>query len=99
MVVVDANRDREPTPMTPTDHDRIPTFEGRPFHQPAEPLFDQGLSFDVETLLSRRSIIKALGLGGVSAGLLVACGPGASTAPEGSPLASPARSPTTAAGS
>jgi len=84
--------------MTAPDHDRLPTFEGRPFHQPSEPLFDQGLAFDVETVLSRRSIIKAFGLGGVSAGLLVACGPGASTASEGSPLASPAGSTTTAAG-
>ena len=63
-----------------------PTFEGRPFHDPDEPLFDQGLAFDVETLLSRRSMLKAIGLGGVSAGLLVACGPGAAatTAPAAS---------------
>jgi protocatechuate 3,4-dioxygenase beta subunit len=54
-----------------------PTFEGRPFHDPDEPLFDQGLAFDVETLLTRRSMLKVIGLGGVSAGLLAACGPGA----------------------
>jgi protocatechuate 3,4-dioxygenase beta subunit len=54
-----------------------PTYEGRPFHDPDEPLVDQGLAFDVETLLSRRSMLKVIGLGGVSAGLLVACGPGA----------------------
>ena len=57
--------------------DAHPTFEGRPFHDPDEPLFDQGLAFDIETLLSRRSILKVIGLGGVSAGLLAACGPGA----------------------
>ena len=84
--------------MTATDRDRSPTFEGRPFHQPSEPLFDQGLSFDVETLLSRRSVIKALGLGGVSAGLFVACGPGASTASEGSPQPSVSGSSTVTAG-
>ena len=84
--------------MTATDRDRSPTFEGRPFHQPSEPLFDQGLSFDVETLLSRRSVIKALGLGGVSAGLFVACGPGASTASEGSPQPSVSGSSTATAG-
>jgi protocatechuate 3,4-dioxygenase beta subunit len=63
----------------------IPTYEGRPFHDPSEPLFDQGLAFDVETLLSRRSILKVIGLGGVSAGLLAACGPtGSSATPAGS---------------
>jgi len=63
----------------------IPTYEGRPFHDPSEPLFDQGLAFDVGTLLSRRSILKVIGLGGVSAGLLAACGPtGSSATPAGS---------------
>jgi protocatechuate 3,4-dioxygenase beta subunit len=61
-------------PPSTTAH---PTFEGRPFHDPDEPLFDQGLAFDVETLLTRRSMLKVIGLGGVSAGLLAACGPGA----------------------
>ena len=65
-----------------------PTFEGRPFHDPDEPLFDQGLAFDVETLLTRRSMLKVIGLGGVSAGLLAACGPGA--AATTSPAASSA---------
>jgi protocatechuate 3,4-dioxygenase beta subunit len=55
-----------------------PTFEGRPFDDPDEPLFDHGLAFDVETLLTRRSMLKVIGLGGMSAGLLAACGPGAS---------------------
>jgi len=61
----------------------IPTFEGRPLHDPSEPVYDQGLAFDVETLLTRRTVLKALGLGGVGAGLftLAACGPG--------PVASP----------
>ncbi len=69
-----------------------PTYEGRPFHDPSEPLFDQGLAFDVETLLSRRSILKVIGLGGVSAGLLAACGP---AGPSGTPASS--ASPTSAA--
>ena len=63
-----------------------PIFEGRPFHDPDEPLFDQGLAFDVETLLTRRSMLKVIGLGGVSAGLLAACGP--SAAATTSPAAS-----------
>jgi len=61
----------------PTERPPTPTFEGRPFHDPTEPLFDQGLAFDLETLLSRRSMLKAIGLGGLTAGLAVACGQGA----------------------
>ncbi len=69
--------------MTRLPNAPVPTYEGRPFHQPDEPLVDQGLSFDLETLMSRRSMLKALGLGGVSAGLLVACGPaGAAASPS-----------------
>ncbi len=73
-----------------------PTFEGRPLPDPSEPVFDQGLAFDLETILTRRSLLKAIGLGGVSAGLLAACAPGAGVA--ASPPAS-AASPAAAAGS
>jgi hypothetical protein len=31
-----------------------PTYEGRPLARPDDELVDQGLSFDVTTLLSRR---------------------------------------------
>lgn len=71
----------------------VASFEGRPLADPSESLFDQGLAFDLETLLSRRSMLKAISLGGLSAGLVtvVACSPsgaGASaSAPGGSPLA------------
>lgn len=55
----------------------IPTFEGRPLPDPSEPAWDQGLAFDVETLLSRRQALRILGVAG--AGLTVAaCAPGAS---------------------
>jgi protocatechuate 3,4-dioxygenase beta subunit len=68
----------------------VPTFEGRPLPDPSEPVFDQGLAFDLETILTRRSVLKAIGLGGVSAGLLAACGPGAAV--TASPAASTASS-------
>jgi protocatechuate 3,4-dioxygenase beta subunit len=58
-----------------TDRTPVATFEGRPLHDPSESLFDQGLAFDLVTLLSRRSMLKALGLGGLTAGLVAACGP------------------------
>ena len=67
----------EPTGRTP-----VPTFEGRPLEYPDEPVFDQGLRFDVETLLDRRQVLKGLGLAGLSAGIvsLVACNPIGSSA-------------------
>jgi protocatechuate 3,4-dioxygenase beta subunit len=75
------------TSAPPTEQPAVPTFEGRPFHDPSEPLFDQGLAFDVETLLSRRSMLKAIGFGGVTAGLvtLAGCSPSGSrsTGPGG----------------
>src|SRR4051794_11544956 len=57
----------------------VPRFEGRPLHDPTEPVFDQGLAFDVETLLDRRQLLKAFGYGGLGVGLLalVGCGNGA----------------------
>lgn len=50
-----------------------PTYEGRALARPDEELVDQGLSFDVGTLLSRRRMLMAFGLGAASLGL-AACG-------------------------
>jgi protocatechuate 3,4-dioxygenase beta subunit len=72
-----------PTPPGPKSW---PTFEGRPLADPTEPVVDQGLQFDVGTLVGRRQVLKMLGLGGVAIGI-AACGPGAAT---GSPSASAA---------
>jgi protocatechuate 3,4-dioxygenase beta subunit len=61
-----------------------PMFEGRTLPHPDEPVFDQGLAFDIETLLSRRQVLRAMGYGALGAGLfsLAACGPlGSSAAP------------------
>jgi protocatechuate 3,4-dioxygenase beta subunit len=73
-----------------------PTFEGRPLHDPTEPVFDQGLTFDVETLLARRRVLQGIGLAAVSVGL-VACGaaaasPSASSAARASSSAAVATS-------
>jgi protocatechuate 3,4-dioxygenase beta subunit len=73
---------------------RPPTFEGRPLPNPDEPLYDQGLQFDVGTLLDRRRVLRALGLGAAAGGLFVLGGctpgstPGASSI-EGTLLPSP----------
>lgn len=55
---------------------RRPMFEGRPLPQPAEPPYDQGLHFDVETLVTRRQVIRAMGIGAVAVSA-AACLPGA----------------------
>src|SRR5437016_11143726 len=80
----------------------VPTFEGRPLEYPDEPVFDQGLRFDVETLLDRRQVLKGLAYAGVGAGLLtiVACNPigsSASASPSASSSASSSSSGSTAA--
>jgi len=64
-----------------------PTFEGRPLPDPTEPVFDQGLSFDVETVLDRRRMLKILGFG-AGAFALAACAPGSSASPFGTADAS-----------
>lgn len=49
------------------------TYEGRPLAKPDEELVDQGLGFDIGTLMSRRRILRILGVGAATAGL-AACG-------------------------
>lgn len=48
-------------------------FEGRPLDRPSEDIEDQGLAFDIGTLLSRRRMLVGIGIGAGSAAL-VACG-------------------------
>ena len=45
------------------------TWAGRRLPRPGEELEDQGLGFDVETLLDRRAILRGVGLGAVGLGL------------------------------
>lgn len=54
-----------------THHD--PTYEGRPLARPGEEVVDQGLGFDIGTLLSRRRILRLLGAGATGAAALAAC--------------------------
>jgi protocatechuate 3,4-dioxygenase beta subunit len=55
-----------------TDQPQDLTYEGRPFDRPEEELTDQGLRFDVVTVLSRRTMLRALGVG-TAAVTLAAC--------------------------
>ena len=51
---------------------------GRVLDNPNEPIFDQGLAFDLTTLMDRRQVIKLIGSAGVAAGVLTifGCTPG-----------------------
>ena len=46
-----------------------PSYEGRSLARPGEEVVDQGLGFDLATLVSRRRMLGALGLGAVTVGL------------------------------
>ncbi|WCN79504.1 dioxygenase family protein [Micromonospora sp. LH3U1] len=52
-----------------------PMYEGRPLDRPEEDVVDQGLGFDLGTLMGRRQLLRAFGLGTVTVGL-AACGNG-----------------------
>ncbi|KAA9089151.1 dioxygenase family protein [Microbacterium radiodurans] len=67
-----------------------PSYEGRLLDRPDDEIVDQGVGFDLGTLVSRRSVLGLVGLG-AGAVLLAACAPAASTA---SPTAASSSSPT-----
>ncbi len=72
--------------MSPRRHaPTAPRYEGRPYDRPDEELTDQGLGFDLTTLLGRRQVMRALGLGAATVGL-AACGVGGGA--SGSPSSS-----------
>lgn len=50
------------------------TFEGRPLVRPDEEIVDQGLAFDVDTLMGRRRMLRTLGLGVAAIGLAACTG-------------------------
>ncbi|SDG23921.1 intradiol ring-cleavage dioxygenase [Klenkia brasiliensis] len=54
------------------------SYEGRPLPRPDEEVVDQGLRFDLDTLLSRRRVLGFLGIGAAGLGL-AACGGSSST--------------------
>ncbi len=54
------------------------SYEGRPLARPDEDLEDQGLAFDVTTLMGRRTLLRGFGLAAGTLGL-AACGSGSSS--------------------
>ena len=73
------------------------TYEGRPLPRPDDEVVDQGLGFDIGTLMSRRRTLRMLGLGAASLGL-VACGDGDATS-SGSTTSSKTTTSTTTSSS
>jgi len=57
---------------------QAPRYEGRPLPRPEDEVVDQGLAFDVATLVSRRQALQAFGLGAAVLGL-AACSSASST--------------------
>ncbi|WP_156756126.1 dioxygenase family protein [Actinokineospora pegani] len=57
-----------------------PTYQGRALPRPAGEVVDQGLGFDIGTLMSRRRSLRVLGLGAAAAVGLAACSDGSDTA-------------------
>jgi protocatechuate 3,4-dioxygenase beta subunit len=49
----------------------LPTYEGRPLAYPDEPVFDQGLAFDLDTIMDRRRVLRLIGAAGVTASVAV----------------------------
>ena len=55
-----------------------PTYEGRQYTDPDDLLVDQGLQFDIATLMNRRGLLHLLGVGAGTVAL-AACAPTASS--------------------
>ncbi len=73
------------------------TYEGRPLVRPDDEIVDQGLGFDVDTLMGRRRMLRTLGLGVAAIGS-AACGSNAVSGPTPSAVAT-GSTVTSAAGS
>jgi protocatechuate 3,4-dioxygenase beta subunit len=78
--------------------EQTPGYGGRPLARPHEELADQGLGFDVTTLLSRRRMLRVLGLGAAAVGLAACGGGGTGSSSSGSATTSGATSASAASG-
>ncbi|MCX6503037.1 MAG: intradiol ring-cleavage dioxygenase [Microbacterium sp.] len=73
-----------------------PAYEGRLLDRADEEVVDQGVRFDIGTILSRRGLLSLVGLGAGTA-VLAACAPTASATSTATASASPSASPTATA--
>ncbi|BEL06577.1 intradiol ring-cleavage dioxygenase [Actinoplanes sichuanensis] len=74
-----------------------PTYQGRPLPRPDEELTDQGLGFDLGTLLGRRQLLRAFGAGAATLGIAACSEP--SPARPGTPAPNRSTGGPTVAGS
>jgi protocatechuate 3,4-dioxygenase beta subunit len=76
-----------------------PTYQGRLLARPDEEVVDQGLRFDIDTLMDRRRALQLFGYAGLSAGVvaLAACTPSGIGSPTASPAAATAATGATCA--
>jgi len=72
----------------------VPSYQGRALARPHEEVVDQGLGFDLGTLLGRRQILRMLGIGAAGLGL-AACD--SSSSPGGSAATPSSATPSAAA--
>jgi protocatechuate 3,4-dioxygenase beta subunit len=84
---------RIPEPIPTPDG---PTYEGRLLDRADEEVVDQGVVFDIGTLLSRRGVLGLAGLG-LGAVVLAACAPAASGSATSTPTPTPTPTPTSTA--
>src|SRR6478735_2725899 len=68
-----------------------PSYEGRPLVRPDDEVVDQGLGFDVGTLMNRRRMLRTLGFGVATIGL-AACGANAASTTSSNSAATTAAS-------
>ncbi|KZX21592.1 intradiol ring-cleavage dioxygenase [Rathayibacter tanaceti] len=71
-----------------------PAYEGRPLDRPEEEVVDQGLPFDVRTLLSRRGVLTLVGAGAATLGLAACTSPASGTGAAGAATATATASAT-----
>jgi protocatechuate 3,4-dioxygenase beta subunit len=78
--------------MTADRHEpeAAPTYEGRRLPRPDEEVVDQGLAFDVATLVSRRQALRTFGLGAAVLGLAACGGNSTSSTPSSTAAATSA---------
>jgi protocatechuate 3,4-dioxygenase beta subunit len=93
----------DPTAQPPASSATIrpASYEGRPLANPDEDIYDQGLAFDIETMLDRRRVLKLMGFAGLSAGLvaLAGCAPGAGASGSAGAASTPSGSASASAAS
>src|SRR5262245_37672855 len=76
------SRGRGGTVDSSSQQRQVRTFEGRALPRPDEEIVDQGLTFDIATLLNRRQLLRAFGIGAAAVSLAACSGDPVSSGPR-----------------